>query len=195
MLGDHVAGLCHQEEDLSRVFGEVRQNGYVVRDIEAAMRHWTAVLGIGPFFYFEKAPVQNFRYHGEPSDLVASIALANSGPLQIELIQQRNEAPSMYRDFLDAGNEGLQHIAYWTQGFDADLARLTSAGYEIGQSGEAAGPDGRFVYLDTEAHPGTVGEFSEISGTKGRFFEMIAAAARDWDGSNPVRRMGMPGGG
>jgi len=179
---------------LSRVFGEVRQNGYVVRDIEAAMKHWTEVLGIGPFFYFEKAPVQNFRYHGGPSALVASIALANSGPLQIELIQQRNDAPSMYRDFLEAGHEGLQHIAYWTQQFDAELERLTSAGYSVGQSGESGGPDGRFVYLETEAHPGTVVEFSEISGTKGRFFEMIATAAREWDGSNPVRRMGLGGG-
>ena len=40
----------------------------------------------------------------------------------------------------------------------------------------------------------TVVELSEISGNKGRFFKMIAAAARDWDGTNPVRRMGLPGG-
>lgn len=178
---------------MSRIFGEVRQNGYVVHDIEAAMAHWTAVMGIGPFFYFEKAPVQNFRYHDEPSDLAASIALANSGPLQIELIQQRNDAPSMYRDFLYAGHEGLQHIAYWTQRFDADLEGLLAAGYRIGQSGEAGGPDGRFVYLETEFHPGTVVELSEISGNKGRFFEMIADAAREWDGTDPVRRMGLPG--
>jgi hypothetical protein len=100
----------------------------------------------------------------------------------------------MYRDFLEACHEGLQHIAYWTHQFDADLERLTSAGYSVGQSGEAGGPDGRFVYFDTEDHPGTVVELSEISGTKGSFFEMIASAAREWDGSNPVRRMGMPGG-
>ncbi len=30
---------------MSRVFGEIRQNGYVVRDIEAALRHWTETLG------------------------------------------------------------------------------------------------------------------------------------------------------
>lgn len=179
---------------MSRIFGEVRQNGYVVRDIEAAMVHWTEVLGIGPFFYFEKAPIQNFVYRDQPSDIAVSIALANSGPLQIELIQQRNDAPSMYRDFLEAGNEGLQHVAYWTRKFDADVERLRATGYRIGQSGEAGGPDGRFVYLDTELHPGTVVEISEISGNKGRFFKMIAAAARDWDGTNPVLRMGMPGG-
>ncbi len=122
-----------------------------------------------------------------------SIALANSGPLQVELIQQRNDAPSMYRDFLDAGHEGLQHIAYWTQQFDAEMERLSVSGYRVGQSGEAGGPDGRFVYLETETHPGTVVEFSEISGTKGRFFEMIAMAAREWDGTQPVRRMDLRG--
>jgi len=26
---------------MSRFFGKVRQNGYVVRDIESALRHWT----------------------------------------------------------------------------------------------------------------------------------------------------------
>ena len=30
---------------MSRLFGDVIQNGYVVRDIDAAMRHWIDVLG------------------------------------------------------------------------------------------------------------------------------------------------------
>ncbi len=72
---------------MSRIFGDIRQNGYVVRDIESAMKHWTEVLGVGPFFYFERVPVHDFRYRGEPSPVDLSIALANSGALQIELIQ------------------------------------------------------------------------------------------------------------
>jgi len=36
---------------MSRLFGGVIQNGYVVRNIEAAMWHWIAVLGVGPWFY------------------------------------------------------------------------------------------------------------------------------------------------
>ena len=173
---------------MSRIFGEPRQNGYVVRDIEAAMRHWSEVLGVGPWFYFERVPIEDFRYRGEPSPLEVSIALANAGALQIELIQPRNEAPSMYRDFLAAGREGLQHVAFWTERFDDDLARLRALGHEIGQSG-AIGANGRFVYFLTEAHPGTVVELSEISGPKGRFFDHIRHAARTWDGSHPIRRM------
>ena len=175
---------------MSRIFGEIRQNGYVVRDIEAALKHWTEVLGVGPFYYFERAPITAFHYRGEPSDAVISVALANSGPLQIELIQPRNDAPSMYRDFLAAGHEGLQHVAYWTHDFDTDLARVQGLGYEEGHRGESGGPDGRFVYFETQTHPGTVVELSEISGAKGRFFEKIADDARHWDGSEPIRPVG-----
>ena len=171
---------------MSRFFGAITQNGYVVRDIEAAMRHWIEVIGVGPWFYVERAPIEDFRYQGEPSPVDVSIALANSGALQIELIQQRNEAPSMYRDFLAAGHEGLQHVAYWTRTFDDDLHRILDAGYAIGQSGHVGTP-GRFIYFQTEAHPGTVVELSEISGPKGRMFERIAEAAHNWDGTDPIR--------
>jgi len=174
---------------MSRVFGEIRQNGYVVRDIEAAMKHWTEVLGVGPFFYLETVPMQDFRYFGEPSDIEVSIALGNSGALQIELIQQRNDAPSMYLDFLAAGHEGLQHVAYWTEDFDGDLARMRKRNLTVGQSGAVGGADGRFVYFATEAHPGTVVELSEISGAKGRFFAHIREKASAWDGSEPIVRV------
>ncbi len=170
-------------------FGEIRQNGYVVRDVESAMKHWVEVLGVGPFFYFERVPMRDFRYRGEPSPIEVSIALANWGELQIELIQQRNDAPSMYRDFLAAGREGLQHVAVWTRTMDDELARLERDGFAIGQSG-CIGEGGRFVYLETEAHPGTVVEVSEISGPKGAFFDHVKRTAAEWDGRDPVRRMG-----
>jgi len=159
----------------------------VVPDVEAALDHFTRVLGVGPFYYFEAVPIEDFRYRGEPSPLEASIALGNSGALQIELIQQRNDAPSMYRDFLaQVPQGGLQHVAYWTQDFDADLARVGSR-LTVGQAGRV-GEDGRFVYFDSGGGPGTVVELSEVSGAKGRFFEHIARAAADWDGSDPIRR-------
>ena len=172
---------------MSRLFGSLRQMGYVVRDIEAAMRHWTEVLGVGPFYYIERVKMDWFRYRGEASDAEVSIALANTGDLQIELIQQRNDAPSTYRDFLAAGREGLQHMSYWTRNYQADFDRFLSLGFRIGQEGQIGGPDGRFVYFDTEAHPGTVIEVSDISGSKGAFFERIREAAANWDGSRPIR--------
>jgi len=175
---------------MSRIFGAVRQNGYVVRDINAALKHWTNVLGVGPFFYVERVQIDWFRYHGKPSPIEMSLALANSGDLQIELIQQRNDAPSMYKDFLDAGHEGLHHIAYWTTTYRADFERALAMGYKVGHEGQAKGPDTGFVYFDTEAHPGTVVELSDISGPKGPAFSKIRQASIGWDGADPIRAIG-----
>ncbi len=174
---------------MSRIFGAIRQNGYVVRDIGAALDHWVSVLGVGPWYYFERVKIDWFRHRGAPFDLEMSVALANSGDLQIELIQQRNAAPSMYREFLDAGREGLQHVAYWTTDYQAVYDRALSLGYRVGHEGQIGGEKGRFAYFDTEGHPGTVIELSDISGPKGSFFEMVRQASTDWDGSTPIRRL------
>ena len=171
---------------MSRRFGPVRQNGYVVRDIEAAMAHWSGVAGVGPWFYTERAPIHHFEYRGRPYEIHLSIALANSGPLQLELIEQRNDAPSLYRDFLDAGQEGLQHIAYWTEDFDDARARALEAGLVIGHEGRI-GDYGPFAYFDSTAHHGSVIELSDVGGAKRRLFEHIRAAAETWDGRDPVR--------
>ena len=174
---------------MSRLFGPIRQNGYVVRDIRAALDHWVTVHGVGPWFYFDRVKIDWFRHRGAPSDVELSIALANSGDLQLELIQQRNEAPSMYREFLGAGREGLQHVAYWTKDYQELYDRALSLGYTIGHEGQIGGAQGRFAYFDTELHPGTVIELSDISGPKGAFFDLVRRAAIGWDGSDPVREL------
>ncbi len=174
---------------MSRIFGAIAQNGYVVRDIRAAMDHWVAVMGVGPWFYFEKVRIDYFRHRGCDVELEMSVALANSGDLQIELIQQRNDAPSMYREFLAAGREGLQHVAYWSRDYQAVYDRAVSLGYRVGQEGQIGGESGRFAYFDTESHPGTVIELSDISGPKGAFFELVRRSSMDWDGSQPVRQL------
>jgi len=172
---------------MSRIFGPVCQNGYVVRDIQAAMHHWSKVMGVGPWYYIDRVKTDYFRHRGRDSDVEMSIALANSGALQIELIQQRNAAPSMYREFLDAGHEGLQHMSFWTTDYQALYERALGLGYKVGHEGQIGGEQGRFAYFDSEAHPGTVIEISDISGGKGRFFERIRQAAANWDGTDPIR--------
>ena len=174
---------------MSRHFGAVTQNGYVVRDIRAAMDHWINVMGVGPWYYIERVKTDYFRHRGKDSAPELSIALANSGDLQIELIQQRNDAPSMYLEFLHAGHEGLQHMSYWTKDYQALYDRALNLGYKVGQEGQIGGEQGRFAYFDTQHHPGTVVEISDISGSKGRFFDRIRQAAADWDGTNPIREI------
>jgi catechol 2,3-dioxygenase-like lactoylglutathione lyase family enzyme len=174
---------------MSHVFGAIRQNGYVVRDIEAAMKHWTEVLGVGPFFYMPHVLCTTFECRGVSGDPDISIAIANSGDLQIELIQQHDDTPTLYKEFIDAGREGLQHVSAWEADIDAIVAKLTKAGHRVAQRGSMQDGVIQFVYFDTELHPGTMFEISNMAGELAYIPQMVADAARNWDGTEPVRRI------
>ena len=106
--------------------------------------------------------------------------------MQLELIQQRCTRPSMYRDFLAAGHEGMQHWSSWPADYDARYRQALATGYTVGQEGDS--PRGRFVYFSREFHPGTVIEMADATPARMRIFDAVRAAARNWDGSDPVRR-------
>lgn len=171
---------------MSKHLGPIRQLGYVVPDIEAAMKYWSDVLGIGPWYYNPKVPIKNYKYKGESYEPHNSVALANSGYIQVELIQTRNDIPSMYRDFQQTSKSGLQHVAFWTESYDADLEKMIALGWKPVMQGEV-GTNGRFIYFDTEYHPGTVIELSEVLGPKGAMFKAIREASENWDGKFEVR--------
>jgi hypothetical protein len=176
---------------MSNNFGPVRQLGYVVQDIDRAIEHWTINLGVGPFFLIEDQPLKMFAYRGERSEPSCRIALAQSGAIQVELIEQRNDAPSAFKEFSDQGHEGLQHLGFWTTNFDRHerLAReLGMTELQRGQSGSGSS-DERFIYFTHRGHRGTVVELSEVVGRKGSLFRAVELAAAQWDGADPVRPM------
>lgn len=164
--------------------GPIRQNGYVVTDLQATIAQWVD-LGVGPWFVIQNLTM-TVDHRGSTSQPELSIAFANSGDLQLELIQQHNDAPSLYREFLDAGHEGHHHHAWWTDDFDAVLARAAAAGWTTTMSGDGGGMT-RFCYLERPEHPDEVIEVMELTATTGPFMDAIRAAAVDWDGTDPVR--------
>jgi hypothetical protein len=178
---------------MSFLLGAARQIGYVVKDIEKAMAQWVR-LGVGPWFYKEDVGTTEFRYYGAPSAPPAlSIALANSGGLQLELIQQRDDAPSLYRDTLRQAGEAAQHIAYWTlDRYDEHAAMLLGLGYVEGHGGRM-GTRGRFGYFVHPDLPSAMIELSELTGGKGEHFQRVRTASEGWSGEDPIRRLAAPG--
>ncbi|GAC56275.1 putative oxidoreductase [Gordonia hirsuta DSM 44140 = NBRC 16056] len=187
-FADAHTGAAPAPAPVANFFGTIRQIGYVVRDLEASMQGFINA-GIGPWFYLKGVRPGDFTYHGQPSDMVMDVAVANSGDIQIELITPVNDAPSMYKDFLDGGHEGVQHIAYWAEDYQGLYDRALAAGFTVGQEGRIGGEDGRFAYLATEHHPGTVIEISDLGGSKAFIFGLIKMAADNWDGSNPIQEI------
>ena len=179
---------------MSRLFGPIRQLGYVVHDLDRALRYWTQTMGVGPFFVQRHVTFEAYRYRGQPSippDL--SLAIANSGDLQIELIAQHDERPSPYRDFLDAGREGAQHVSSWLSREEYDAVRQTlhAGGTAIAHEGTIPVVGLRFVYYATDTVPG--GLMYEIADVQQPqiypAMEMVAQAAREWDGRDPIREL------
>ncbi len=173
---------------MSRLFGEMRQIGIVVRDLDSALKHWVDVCGVGPWFVTDRLGFTTFSYRGTRyNDIHVAAAFANSGDVQIELIEQRCQTPSMYLDFLAAGREGVQHWSSWPLNYDENYDRARASGYEVGQEG--ASNRGRFVYFRKEAHAGTVIEMAEMTPARRVAFDLIRDAARNWDGTKPTRPM------
>lgn len=178
---------------MSLLFGPITQNGYVVPDIEAAMHHWSTVLGVGPWFQLGVPEFTDMVHRGKPTDARVRIALANSGDLQIELIEPLDENPSPYREFLTAtgGRGGLQHVSSWpsSTGYDAHLDAFTAAGGKVLFQGR--GGRTRFVYFETALDFGTVFEMADLSTGTQKLFDAIRAEAAEWNGKDGIRE-GLP---
>lgn len=164
-------------------FGSIKQLGYVVLDLDAAINYWTTQVGVGPFFVFKEAPIRDFRYRGEPCDARVTFALAQSGDVQIELIAPLDDVPSLYREHLEQQGEGLQHVAYWTEDFRRLTDKALAVGYTEVLSGYTGDPDGRFAYFIGGGHTGACVEISALSAKKQELFAAVAKASKVWDGS------------
>ncbi len=163
----------------------VRQLAYVVRDLDAALRYWVDTLKVGPFFLFEHCPLENQRYRGKPSNVDVTLALGNSGDLQIEIIYQHNDEPSVYKEFLDAGRVGVHHFGMMPQNYRAKFEEFRALGHEAAFECTVGGAE--LVYFDTVA---TVGHYIELWDNVDTFkdlFMLVENAAKGWDGKDPVR--------
>ncbi len=163
----------------------VRQLAYVVRDMDSALKYWTEILKVGPFFMIEHAPLQNQKYFGKPANTDVSIALGNSGDLQIEIIYQNNEEPSVYKEFLDAGRVGVHHFGLMPEDYEATCEQYKALGHQ--PAFECTVADAPLVYFDTVK---TVGHYIELWDNNSVFkdmFLMVEEAAKGWDGKDPVR--------
>ena len=171
---------------MSALFGPVIQQGYVVPDVHAAMRHWLA-RGIGPFF-IEQHIRPRGDYGGEPIRPDLSAAFAYSGDQQIEVIQQHDDDPTIYRDHLAANlSGGLQHLAVWVDSIAETMADLDAAGrrYTIRQRYG----DGH-AYLDSDDEPGVMMQLMARSDHLVQLMEAIRASSIGWDGvTAPIRRI------
>jgi len=161
------------------------QNAWVVDDLQAAMRRWIDTCGVGPFFVLEHVTMEDLTYRGRPAKLDFSIAIAQAGRMQIELVQQHCDNPSVYRDSVPKGQDAFHHVALFAQDFDRELAAYQDHGCEAVTTGRFGSM--RVAYIDARHETQCVIELLEESQPVRDHFRMIAETAASWDGRDPIR--------
>ena len=106
----------------------IMQIAYSVADIEEEMRRYSELLHIGPWFLIGPFVPPKGIYRGTPTKMRVSLALAYTGEMMIELIQQHDQEPSVFQEALKArGTHGFHHWAIGARDFEKAAAQYRSA--------------------------------------------------------------------
>jgi hypothetical protein len=166
--------------------GEFRffQLGFLVDDLLAAAESWSRVFGIGPFHVLPVVD-QHTTFRGEPATVTLQVAVAQAGPVQIELVQQHCDRPSIYREWHRGRVSGLHQLCTVTPDYDGTKAHYERLGYEL--AGESRSGSLRVAYFDTAAD---FGFYTEVVEQTPGFLAQLSRISRTcaaWDGTDPVR--------
>ncbi len=159
---------------------------YVVPDLDAAMTQWSRTLQVGPWFVLEHFTGDNPVYRGQPSKAEIMLAMGFAGHMNIELIQTKNDAPSVYREVIEKRGYGFHHWGIATWNFDAEVAKYESAGYALAFSPRYRAAAVWRTWIPRTCCPG----FTEVIELGGAFEEVFGRFYREslaWDGKDPIR--------
>jgi len=178
--------------------GQIFQLGLIVPDADASIRFFAETLKIGPFTCRRgfKAPAGWYRGSTEMPEL--TIAHAFTGRLFIEVIQQHDDVPSVYKEFITKYGYGYHHygIAVAPEEYDETLERYYSSGFEdvftdrlpsgtriryLGLKGEEA--------MERMRNEAGVCYFEcvEVLESEEKFFTSMYEASLNWDGKTLFR--------
>ena len=180
------------------VSGQVYQLGYVVPDINASMRRCAEALRIGPFTCSRGFKAPDGWYRGSVEMPELSIAHAFTGRLFIEFIQQHDDVPSVYKEFIDKHGYGLHHygIAVAPEDYDDTLGHFYNLGFENiftdqlpgGTRVRYIGPIGEAALEKLRNETGvSYYECVEMWESEEAFFAGMCEASLNWDGKTLLR--------
>lgn len=138
--------------------GNIRQIGIVVRDIEKACAVFENIFGIGPFEICElnKNSKVDFKVHGIEDPIRLKLAFAQSGNLEIELIQI-TEGKTSHTEYLEKHGEGIHHLGFLVDDYDETIGKLKCMGINLKEAGISRGKN-KFAYMENAKTSGVIFE-------------------------------------
>jgi hypothetical protein len=128
-------------------------------------------------------------FRGGPSKADVAIAMAFAGHMQIELIQPKDDHPSVYKEIADRRGYGFHHFGIAVEDTEAERAVYEQRGYEVAY--HAPVPSGGAVYYmdDGKNEPGFVELIPATPGMDDMFTRYWRASV-EWKGEDPIRPFG-----
>ncbi len=168
----------------------IRQIAYFVPDIRAAAIDHARHFGSGPFFVRERIPVPRAWHRGQERTFDHGSAYGQWGPVMVEFVQQNNTGPSPLHDVYPEGSGrfGLHHTAVFVEQLGQALDELNGQGFETALYAEM-GDGFAFAMVDTVAAYGHMVELYEPVPALRGFYDLVADAARGFDGAEPLREL------
>ncbi|MXO88789.1 VOC family protein [Alteraurantiacibacter aestuarii] len=168
----------------------VIQTAFVVEDLAAALHYYTRTLNIGPFFTLPHRTAPGRIYRGMESLTESSLAMGFVGNMQIELIQQHDDAPSLFKEAVEAEGYGFHHYGVVHDDVEAVLPAYYGEGYElVGSTPVPTGGTVVFLQSPDPVHRGYL-ELIPYTEAMDEMFTRYWQAAQGWDGTDPVRDFG-----
>jgi methylmalonyl-CoA/ethylmalonyl-CoA epimerase len=171
-------------------FGPIRQIAWVVRDLEESVANWLRLSGVGPWTCFRNVAMTGV-YRGQAVKVRMHVALGYQDGMEIELIEDLRSGPSPYCTPAGAPLIGMHHVAWFSDDVAADVARGRARGMSV--SFEAANAVTRVAYLEDPGEPKLLLEFIEMNAVMRAGFDARLAAARAWQGGDPVQVIDLGG--
>ena len=137
--------------------------GIVVKDMDAALAHWTTFLGLNErpaTMVAEGHHANPTLFRGQPSAAKVRLAFIELENIQVELLQPIDGEPNAWQEFLDTHGEGMHHIAFEVKGIgETYVDAYGAAGMPAFMSGGWDG--GEYIYADSHHALGATVELLE----------------------------------
>jgi methylmalonyl-CoA/ethylmalonyl-CoA epimerase len=163
--------------------GPIRQIGYVVDNLEAAVEQWRALTQRGPWTCFKGAVLEG-RLGERPVTVTIDVALGYIDDLEIELIAPRSTI-SPYHGADGRLLVGVHHVAWFSEDIAASVEQAGARGMRV--MFEATNPVTKVAYLESDTAAGQRIEFIQYTADGLAGWQQRVATARTWDGTNPVQ--------
>ena len=137
---------------------KINQLGYIYKDIRKQAKILEENLGLPKFAFLENKPTK-YNYRGKESVVQTTIGFSRSLNVQVELIQLIS-GNCIFKEFIDAGKEGLHHFGIFVDDVDAIVKEYVKRGYSIVHEGITAGVQ-KVAYIDTYNDFGVYIEFQQ----------------------------------